>query len=106
MTRSGPAFETSVADTVDWRDKASCAQEDDGVRRYPLDLFFPDGKSGPWVRTIQEAKNVCWTCDVRTACKAWSLETRQPSGIWGGLDEDERAALLRRQSRARAKGDV
>lgn len=99
MSRSGPAFETSTRDTVDWRDQAAC----NGHPRLPVDDWFPDGKSGHWVRQIQEAKNVCWLeCPVRKECKAYALETRQPSGIWGGQDEVERAATLRRVKRERS----
>jgi WhiB family transcriptional regulator, redox-sensing transcriptional regulator len=100
VSRSGPAHETSTRETTDWRDLAACADHD----RLTIDDWFPDGKTGHWKRQIQEAKNVCWLeCDVRMTCKAYSFETRQPAGIWGGMDEDERAAELRRRSRARQK---
>lgn len=99
MSRSGPAFETSTRETTDWRDRAACLEHP----RLPVDDWFPDGKSGSWVPVIQGAKNVCWNeCTVRSECKAYAMETRQPSGIWGGQDEEERAATLRRVKRDRA----
>ena len=99
MSRSGPAFETSTRETPDWRDQSACRAHP----RLPVDDWFPDGKSGHWVQIIQGAKNVCWNeCTVRAECKAFALETRQPSGIWGGQDEDGRAAELRRVKRDRA----
>ena len=38
-----------------------------------------------------------------TVCLAWALETGQDAGVWGGLSEDERRALKRRNARARAR---
>jgi WhiB family redox-sensing transcriptional regulator len=29
-------------------------------------------------------------------CLAWALETGQDAGVWGGLSEDERRAMKRR----------
>ena len=50
---------------------------------------------------IQEAKAVCQKCDVMTACLKFALESGQDSGVWGGLSEDERRSLKRRNARAR-----
>ena len=96
------AFETSTAEgPADWRKRGACVDHP----RVRVDDFFPDGKTRAWVQRIQNAKNVCWSeCTVRKECKAWSLARREPAGIWGGMDEDERAAELRRRSRARQKG--
>lgn len=41
------------------------------------------------------AKDICATCPVRTECLTFALEHREEWGVWGGLDEDERKALLR-----------
>ena len=35
-------------------------------------------------------------------CLRWALDTGQDAGVWGGLSEDERRALKRRNARARA----
>jgi len=37
-----------------------------------------------------EAKAICATCPVREECLEYALETNQDSGIWGGLDEEQR----------------
>jgi WhiB family transcriptional regulator, redox-sensing transcriptional regulator len=50
-------------------------------------------------RRTAEAKAICAACPIRVACLAYALDTRQPSGIWGGADEDERRAMLRRAAR-------
>jgi WhiB family redox-sensing transcriptional regulator len=46
---------------------------------------------------------VCRRCDVREPCLAWALESGQDHGVWGGLSEDERRALKRRNARARVR---
>jgi WhiB family redox-sensing transcriptional regulator len=80
-----------------WRQAAACRGRDS-------ELFFPIGKTGPAVAQIQRAKAICAGCASRPDCLAFALDTRQPYGIWGGLDEDERRALRsqrRRQSTRR-----
>jgi WhiB family redox-sensing transcriptional regulator len=66
------------------------------------DLFFaPDfERTADWKARIAKAKAVCARCPVRDACLAYALDTGQWFGIWGGLTEDERRAMLRRQRRA------
>jgi DNA-binding CsgD family transcriptional regulator len=39
------------------------------------------------------AKAVCSRCPVVDKCLDWALESREPHGVWGGLDEQERKAL-------------
>ena len=43
------------------------------------------------------AKQVCATCHVRAECLAEALDNRIEWGIWGGMTERERRALLRRK---------
>ncbi len=69
-----------------WRFQARCADQDP-------DLFFPVGSSGPALRQTLRAKAVCAQCPVRAECLEWALDTRQPHGVWGGLDEHERERL-------------
>ena len=69
-----------------WRFQARCADQDP-------DLFFPVGSSGPALRQTILAKAVCAQCPVRAECLEWALETAQPHGVWGGLDEQERERL-------------
>ncbi|MFD0337090.1 WhiB family transcriptional regulator [Streptomyces sp. NPDC127117] len=44
-----------------------------------------------------EAKAICTGCPVRTECLAHALDHRIEHGIWGGMTERERRALLRRR---------
>jgi WhiB family redox-sensing transcriptional regulator len=43
------------------------------------------------------AKAVCLTCPVRAECLADALDNRVEFGVWGGMTERERRALLRRR---------
>lgn len=79
---------------VNWQSKGACRNEDP-------ELFFPIGNTGPAIMQTEEAKQVCRRCDVREQCLAWALEHGQDYGVWGGLSEDERRALKRRNSRAK-----
>ncbi|MCL2780458.1 MAG: WhiB family transcriptional regulator [Actinomycetia bacterium] len=81
---------------MDWRHRAICRDEDP-------ELFFPIGNTGPALLQIEQAKAVCHRCAVIQECLAWALETGQDAGVWGGLSEDERRALKRRNARARAR---
>ena len=82
-----------------WRDRAACLGEDP-------ELFFPIGSTGPALVQIEEAKAVCRRCEVVDSCMKWAIESGQDTGVWGGLSEDERRALKRRDARARRAGPV
>ena len=84
---------------MDWRDRSACLDEDP-------ELFFPIGNTGPAILQIEEAKQVCRRCDVREQCLQWALEAGQDHGVWGGLSEDERRALKRRNARTRVRAGV
>ena len=58
------------------------------------------------VSEVDEAKLVCDTCEVRDACLEWALDAKQDHGVWGGLTEDERRSLRRRNARQRATAGV
>ena len=92
MSNLASALALAAADDV-WRDHALCRDTDP-------ELFFPIGNTGPALLQIEEAKAVCMRCDVRDACLQWALDTGQDAGVWGGLSEDERRALRRRNARA------
>jgi len=77
-----------------WQSKAACIDEDP-------ELFFPIGNTGPALQQIEEAKIVCRSCPVVDTCLKQALENGDDHGIWGGMSEDERRALRRRQARVR-----
>jgi WhiB family redox-sensing transcriptional regulator len=44
-----------------------------------------------------KAKVICQACPVRTECLAEALDHRMEWGVWGGLTERERRAILRKR---------
>ena len=89
-------FRQKVSGPMDWRSKAACLDKDP-------ELFFPVGNTGPALLQIEEAKAVCRSCEVVDTCLKWAMESGQDAGVWGGLSEDERRALKRRNARSRAR---
>jgi WhiB family redox-sensing transcriptional regulator len=80
---------TPIADLWSWQLSARCRGEDPAV-------FFPaEGERGH-VRSMRQtrAKAICAQCTVLTQCRDHSLRCHEPFGVWGGIAEDERAALL------------
>ncbi len=85
------------ADLWDWQLHAACRGLDSEF------FFHPDRERGE-ARAARErnAKQVCAACPVRTQCLEHALAVREPYGVWGGLAEDERAALLSGREPARS----
>jgi WhiB family redox-sensing transcriptional regulator len=81
---------------MDWRHRAACRDEDP-------ELFFPVGTSGPALLQIAEAKIACRRCSVSTDCLNWALASGQDAGVWGGMSEDERRAVKRRNAHTGAR---
>ena len=77
-----------------WRNRAACLDEDP-------EMFFPIGNTGPAFLQIDRAKVVCRSCEVVDTCLSWAIGSRQDAGVWGGLSDDERRALKRRNARVR-----
>ena len=69
----------------DWPTYAACRATD------PDSLFVQGAAQN-------RAKVVCGGCPVRTECLADALDNRIEFGVWGGMTERERRALLRRRS--------
>lgn len=88
---AGP-YEQSTGGPGEWWQRAACRDRN-------AELFFhSDHERGPSraMRTAK-AKAVCATCPVVALCLEYALAQPEPYGIWGGLDEQERARLLRRR---------
>jgi len=77
-----------------WRERAACLDLD-------TDIFFPVGEGEASQAPIERAKAICAVCPVRAECLDFALRTRQESGVWGGMTEDERRRHRRRAARAR-----
>ena len=48
-----------------------------------------------------DIKAICQPCPIRTECLATALDGHYEFGIWGGMTERERRALLRRRPHVR-----
>lgn len=57
----------------------------------PPDALFVEGAAQ------RTAREVCATCPVRLDCLIDALDHRIVFGVWGGMTERERRALLRRR---------
>ena len=68
----------------DWAAEAACRGTDP-------DTLFVQGAAQ------KRAKNICLGCPVRTECLADALDNGVEFGVWGGMTERERRALLRRR---------
>lgn len=82
---------------MDWREQAICRDAPDA------DLWFPIGETGPAALQIFEAKSVCRHCPALSQCLTYALDNNIQFGIYGGMTEQERAALKQRQARTREK---
>lgn len=68
----------------EWTSRAAC-------RGIDPDRLFVQGAAQ------NRAKAICAACPVRTECLADALDNRIEFGVWGGMTERERRALLRRR---------
>jgi WhiB family redox-sensing transcriptional regulator len=68
----------------DWTALSACRGSD------PDELFVTGAAQN-------RAKTVCLSCPVRTECLSDALDNRVEFGVWGGMTERERRALLRRR---------
>jgi WhiB family redox-sensing transcriptional regulator len=64
------------------------------------ELWFPVSDSDVHDERVQEAKQICDRCPIRSDCLDVALRTPGSSGIWGGLTEAERRALRQRERMA------
>ena len=84
------------AQTADnsWQMKAACRGPQAAVFFPPPQFERKDEKIDREAR----AKEICATCSVKEPCLDYAVSIREPHGIWGGLNESERKALLLRVS--------
>lgn len=77
----------------DWTVNAVCRETDP-------DALFVQGAAQ------NRAKLICRGCPVRTECLADALDNRIEFGVWGGMTERERRALLRRRPDVRSWAEL
>ena len=73
-----------------WQVRAAC--------RGPQSIvFFPPPhfeRKDEKLEREQRAKAICMSCGVKDDCLGYALQIREQHGIWGGLNESERKAML------------
>ncbi|UFU07125.1 WhiB family transcriptional regulator [Ruania halotolerans] len=74
----------SIRFDEEWTLRAACAA------RSPDELFVQGAAQ-------REAREICFTCPVRLECLVDALDNRIQFGVWGGMTERERRALLRNE---------
>lgn len=78
-----------VTEELEWQLQGHCNGEDPS-------LFFPEGEYR--YKTTRLAKAICKGCPVITQCRTWALDRQELYGVWGGLSESERQAMLKGRS--------
>ena len=68
----------------DWASAAQCKQT-------APDKLFVRGAAQ------NQAKQMCFACPVKTECLAEALDNEIEWGVWGGMTERERRAILRKR---------
>jgi WhiB family transcriptional regulator, redox-sensing transcriptional regulator len=78
-----------------WQFQAACRGEDSSL------FFAPNYFEKREEKLAREAraKAFCDRCPVRTDCLEYALDIRENHGVWGGLNELERRAVLRQRER-------
>ena len=75
-----------------WQERAAC--------RGPLgSVFFPPVLTERKVEKLareERAKEICRMCPVLAECREYAISIREPHGVWGGMSEQERRALINR----------
>ncbi len=78
-----------LMESYDWQYEGLCRTVD------PDAFFSPEAERGaPKSRREEAAKAMCARCPVIAECREHALSVQEPYGVWGGLSESERAAIL------------
>lgn len=90
--RERPEVRLTTFELYEWVAYAACC-EPDAPSMFP----HPTDDEGQ-IR----AKDTCAKCPVAHECLSQALASNEAHGVWGGLNEDERRQLKKRQSRERS----
>lgn len=77
----------------DWQRDAACRGE------HAAAFFPPTHFERKEMRLARErvAKAICRTCPVSAECLQYAISSREPHGVWGGLNEVERREYIERR---------
>lgn len=90
---SGTVNGGTVIKPESWTTRAVCAKQDP-------DLLFVTGAAQ------RDAARMCQGCPVRLECLADALDNQVEFGVWGGLTERQRRAILRKSPDVESWMDV
>jgi WhiB family redox-sensing transcriptional regulator len=81
--------------TPDWQFRGACRGDDSAL------FFAPSHFERKREKDAREAgaKRLCAICPVRTECLEYAIRIREPHGVWGGMNEQERRMLIRERAR-------
>ena len=85
---------------IGWQFLAACRGEDSSLFFAPSHFEKREEKHAREAK----AKAICAVCPVRPDCLDYALRIREAHGVWGGLNEVERRAVLRARTQERAAG--
>lgn len=74
----------------DWQEHALC-------RGHHAQLFFPPStfeRKDDRERREARAKAICNVCPSRIPCSQYAVAIKEPFGIWGGMTEADRKAVM------------
>lgn len=81
-----------------WRENAKC-------RGMDTEMFYPPREKDTYKEIADKAKAICFgkdgkpECPVRKECLTYAVDTDNIYGIWGGMSNRERNALVRKAKR-------
>ncbi len=84
----GPSFSQ-----WEWQESGLCRGADEH-------LFIGPDREGAALRHRREAQAtlICRRCPVLDECREHALTVREPHGVWGGMGERDREALILRRT--------
>jgi WhiB family redox-sensing transcriptional regulator len=68
-----------------WQSQAACRTAD-------VEIMFPTR-----AEDVPAALAFCAVCDVRAECLRWALDNDETSGVWGGMNAEDRRIKANRQ---------
>lgn len=83
-----------LQDVYEWQYDGLCRTVD------PESFFSPESERGaPKAEREEAAKALCRRCPVIVPCREHALAVQERYGVWGGMSQDERRAVMERASR-------
>ncbi|HPU13682.1 MAG TPA: WhiB family transcriptional regulator [Aeromicrobium sp.] len=84
-----------IIESYEWQWEGACMGEDSAV------FFSPEAERGRRRQRREDAaKQICASCPVLARCREHALTVHEPYGVWGGLTESERSAIIASQTPA------